>query len=274
MPIQQFVNQNGLIFKAGGGFYQFTKPEGKKPIKWFNFSQLLVFKDIQEYKEIVLQNIETGDIVTGEKARVISWFNKTFFFNWKQINRKSWEFQKERSLKSSVLMELLGSTLLSFNQRAITENSLVEPNSFISIPFFKWFFFFIFLKGLIWTIRTMKSWARFFFFKSRFCFFFLKFTLFFLHKTIILVYWFFNNEILSFKALQIFLTACNKRKEKKLNNKMNKSFNQVSIIFPLYWHSICAWSNFPGVCSLEFFRPFSQEWTQFILLLGKDFIFW
>jgi hypothetical protein len=54
MPIQEFARGNGLIFKAGKGFYEFTKTE-----------------TIQARKEIVLQHRETGDLFTGNQARVI-----------------------------------------------------------------------------------------------------------------------------------------------------------------------------------------------------------
>jgi hypothetical protein len=50
--IKSFVENNGLRFKKGRGFYQFTKP-------------VLV----QEYKEVVAQNNETGAILYGGKAR-------------------------------------------------------------------------------------------------------------------------------------------------------------------------------------------------------------
>jgi hypothetical protein len=50
--IQKFVEDNGLTFKTGRGFYEFTKPE-----------------TIQGYKEIVLMDRATGDLFAGEKAR-------------------------------------------------------------------------------------------------------------------------------------------------------------------------------------------------------------
>lgn len=50
--IKGFVQDNGLYFTKGRGFYQFTKKE-----------------TIQEYKEVVAQNKETGAIVTGKVAR-------------------------------------------------------------------------------------------------------------------------------------------------------------------------------------------------------------
>lgn len=51
-PIRDFVQDNGLTFNKGRGFYQLTKTE-----------------TIQEYKEVVLREDATGDLYTGEKAR-------------------------------------------------------------------------------------------------------------------------------------------------------------------------------------------------------------
>jgi hypothetical protein len=51
-PIKAFVQENGLAFKTGRGFYEFTKTE-----------------TIQGYKEIILQDRKTGDFFEGEKAR-------------------------------------------------------------------------------------------------------------------------------------------------------------------------------------------------------------
>jgi hypothetical protein len=53
-PIQLFAQRNGLIFKAGKGFYEFTKTE-----------------TIQARKEIVLQHRATGDLFAGNQARVM-----------------------------------------------------------------------------------------------------------------------------------------------------------------------------------------------------------
>lgn len=50
--IRTFVNMNGLKFKKGRGFYQFTKSEL-----------------IQEKKEVVIQDTNTGDFYTGTYAR-------------------------------------------------------------------------------------------------------------------------------------------------------------------------------------------------------------
>lgn len=50
--IRDFVQDNGLTFKKGRGFYQLTKTE-----------------TIQDYKEVVLRENETGDLYSGEKAR-------------------------------------------------------------------------------------------------------------------------------------------------------------------------------------------------------------
>lgn len=52
--IDKFVLSEGLTFKKGKGFYEFTKPT-----------------DIQSYKEVVLMDKESGDMFTGEKAREI-----------------------------------------------------------------------------------------------------------------------------------------------------------------------------------------------------------
>jgi predicted DNA-binding WGR domain protein len=51
-PIKAFVEANGLTFKTGRGFYEFTKTE-----------------TIQGHKEIILMDRATGDFFEGEKAR-------------------------------------------------------------------------------------------------------------------------------------------------------------------------------------------------------------
>ncbi|MFH1767165.1 MAG: hypothetical protein ABH826_03670 [Patescibacteria group bacterium] len=51
-PIKDFVLEQGLTFKTGRGFYEFMKTE-----------------TIQEKKEVVLMDDETGDMFTGEEAR-------------------------------------------------------------------------------------------------------------------------------------------------------------------------------------------------------------
>jgi hypothetical protein len=51
-PIKNFVLENGLNFKVGRGFYEFTKTE-----------------TIQGHKEIILQDRKSGDFFEGEKAR-------------------------------------------------------------------------------------------------------------------------------------------------------------------------------------------------------------
>jgi len=53
--IKDFVQANGLLFKQGQGFYEFTKTE-----------------TIQSYKEVILQDVETGDMFSGDKAREIA----------------------------------------------------------------------------------------------------------------------------------------------------------------------------------------------------------
>jgi hypothetical protein len=52
--IKGFVEKNGLYFQKGRGFYELTKTE-----------------TIQEYKEVVAQNRETGAIITGKRARSV-----------------------------------------------------------------------------------------------------------------------------------------------------------------------------------------------------------
>ncbi|HLZ62423.1 MAG TPA: vWA domain-containing protein [Ktedonosporobacter sp.] len=54
LAIQAFAQRNGLTFKAGKGFYEFTKTE-----------------TIQASKEIVLQHRSTGDLFAGNQARVM-----------------------------------------------------------------------------------------------------------------------------------------------------------------------------------------------------------
>ena len=51
-PIKDFVQENGLAFKTGRGFYEFTKTE-----------------TVQGYKEIILMDKASGDFFEGEKAR-------------------------------------------------------------------------------------------------------------------------------------------------------------------------------------------------------------
>lgn len=53
-PIKALVVDNGLIFKVGRGFYEFTKKE-----------------TIQAYKEIVILDKETGDMYQGAAAREV-----------------------------------------------------------------------------------------------------------------------------------------------------------------------------------------------------------
>ena len=52
ISIKAFVLENGLTFKVGRGFYEFTKTE-----------------TIQGKKEIVLMDRKTGDLFAGEAAR-------------------------------------------------------------------------------------------------------------------------------------------------------------------------------------------------------------
>lgn len=52
--IREFVEANGLTFEKGRGFYEWTKKE-----------------TIQDYKEVVAQNLESGAIITGKRARSV-----------------------------------------------------------------------------------------------------------------------------------------------------------------------------------------------------------
>jgi predicted DNA-binding WGR domain protein len=52
VAIKKFVEDNGLSFKKGRGFYEFTKVE-----------------TVQGYKEIILMDRSSGDFFAGEKAR-------------------------------------------------------------------------------------------------------------------------------------------------------------------------------------------------------------
>jgi len=54
MPIQKFCKSEGLTFKPGRGFYEFTKTE-----------------TIQGYKEVVLMERDSGDLFEGNKARTM-----------------------------------------------------------------------------------------------------------------------------------------------------------------------------------------------------------
>lgn len=55
MGISDFVKKNGLDFKVGRGFYEFTKKV-----------------TVQAYKEIILMDKTTGDFYSGDKAREIA----------------------------------------------------------------------------------------------------------------------------------------------------------------------------------------------------------
>lgn len=52
ISIKEFVEENGLSFAPGKGFYEFTKAE-----------------DIQNYKEVILQEVTSGDMFSGERAK-------------------------------------------------------------------------------------------------------------------------------------------------------------------------------------------------------------
>lgn len=60
MAIKEFVNENGLLFKIGRGFYEFTKTE-----------------TIQGHKEIVLMDRKTGDLYSGTAARELLGLSST-----------------------------------------------------------------------------------------------------------------------------------------------------------------------------------------------------
>lgn len=53
-PIKDFVQDNGLNFKIGRGFYEFTKSV-----------------EVQEYKEVIVQDKITGEMFSGDDARKI-----------------------------------------------------------------------------------------------------------------------------------------------------------------------------------------------------------
>jgi hypothetical protein len=54
MPIRDFVTNNGIKFKEGKGFYELTKSE-----------------TVGSYKEIILQDKETGEMFSGDQVRDI-----------------------------------------------------------------------------------------------------------------------------------------------------------------------------------------------------------
>ena len=54
-PIKQFVQEQGVTFKVGRGFYEFMKAE-----------------TIQDYKEVVLMDRQTGDLFSGDAARELA----------------------------------------------------------------------------------------------------------------------------------------------------------------------------------------------------------
>lgn len=53
-PIKELVQDNGLVFKTGRGFYEFTKKE-----------------TIQPYKQVLILNKESGDLYEGDAAREV-----------------------------------------------------------------------------------------------------------------------------------------------------------------------------------------------------------
>src|SRR5262249_44373905 len=54
VAIQNFCKSEGLTFKTGRGFYEFTKSE-----------------TVQGYKEVILMEKDTGDLFEGTKARTM-----------------------------------------------------------------------------------------------------------------------------------------------------------------------------------------------------------
>jgi len=54
-PIKEFVEAQGVTFKVGRGFYEFTKSSV-----------------IQHYKEVILMDNRTGDLFSGDKARELA----------------------------------------------------------------------------------------------------------------------------------------------------------------------------------------------------------
>jgi hypothetical protein len=54
MPIQKFCASEGLAFKTGRGFYEFTKSEM-----------------VQGYKEVILMERDSGDLFEGKKAKAL-----------------------------------------------------------------------------------------------------------------------------------------------------------------------------------------------------------
>lgn len=52
IDIKGFVKENGLTFRVGRGFYEFTKPV-----------------EVQDHKEVILVDKRTGDMYSGKKAR-------------------------------------------------------------------------------------------------------------------------------------------------------------------------------------------------------------
>jgi hypothetical protein len=58
ITIQEFIRNQGISYKAGRGFYELVR-YGKKKYK------------IQQYKEIILQDRESGDMFTGSEVRRI-----------------------------------------------------------------------------------------------------------------------------------------------------------------------------------------------------------
>jgi len=52
VPISDFIKYNGIIFQRGRGFYELSKSE-----------------KVQQYKEIIIENRETGEMFTGAQVR-------------------------------------------------------------------------------------------------------------------------------------------------------------------------------------------------------------
>ena len=88
--IRNFVEDNGLTFKKGRGFYQLTKTE-----------------TIQDYKEVVLRENITGDLYSGEKARELLGLPRTGSTRTRPVVPKGYTAFVQ---STSVNRKLIGST--------------------------------------------------------------------------------------------------------------------------------------------------------------------
>ncbi len=95
--IQDFVNASNLKYKKGMGFYELTKSE-----------------TIQDYKEIVLQDRNTGDMFTGREARNIVGLPQSGETSFTPV-RKSWANQYRVFVQStSFTRKLIGGTMFMY----------------------------------------------------------------------------------------------------------------------------------------------------------------